>query len=253
MPHNLYKTRTITCISCGKEVTKRMPLGRKYCSLDCYRTSKRPQCKTGEIIKCKFCGEEKYFSKCRIDNKHDLFCSVDCSEKYQARNKIKFCCKVCNNDFYVSKSTEKNHGRKPKYCSIDCRNKDKDWAKNSYIRANLIQSKRKGLNKLELAGNDILNDLELSYKCQCLLFEKFLVDVFIPDKNIVIQWDGDYWHGHISKLKDGIPDKRQKKRMCLDKSQDAYMKKAGMIVLRFWEHDVNKNKEIVIDTIKRAI
>ena len=48
-------------------------------------------------------------------------------------------------------------------------------------------------------------------------------------------------------------DYRQKKIYNLDKSQDAYMKKLGIKVLRFWEDEVYKKRSEVIDIIKRAI
>lgn len=249
MTTSKYKERTIICIGCGKEHTARMPKNRKYCSEKCKNTSKRPQRRTGKTINCFQCGKEKYFSKADIKEKN--FCSRECANKYQARNKLEFICKTCGNVFYWSKSRIKQHT--PTYCSINCRNQDSDWIENACIEGNLVQQNKKGLNKLELLGRRLLDDLDILYDEQVLIAEKILVDVLIPKHNLIIQWDGDYWHGHPSKLKNGIPDLRQKKRMDLDKSQDAYLKKCGYTILRFWEHEVIEEVRNNSENIKNAI
>ena len=248
MARHQYKYRTLECISCGGEYSGNYPISRKYCSRKCWNT-KRPTCVKRYIKtkKCKWCKSE-FDTK----EKTQLFCSPNCVNEWQGRNKSKYICKTCGNEFGLSKSLAESRNYEIKFCSIDCRNKDLEWQK-SYIKANLKQQNNKGLNKLEKLGNEILNDLNIDYEYQVLLFDKFLVDVLIPEKNIVIQWDGDYWHGHPTKLKNGKPDKRQKKRMDLDKSQDSYMKKSGYTVLRFWENEVKTNKNKIYETIKRAV
>jgi very-short-patch-repair endonuclease len=234
---NQYKIRTIKCKGCGQIITKRMPIGRKYCSLECWRGSKHPQRKTGKIVKCEWCGKEVYKPKSLLNYKHH-FCSCECANKYQARNKLTFICKVCGKQFNWSKSRLKQ--QMPKYCSIECRNKDKDWIQNACIKGNLVQQNKKGLNKLELAGRKILQDLGVKFQEQVLMFNKFLVDVLIPDKKIIIQWDGDYWHNKAERNK-------------LDKSQDAYLTKCGYKVIRIKESQIKNNREKTYDYLKRTI
>jgi very-short-patch-repair endonuclease len=246
-----YKERTIICIGCDKEHTARMPEGRKYCSSECRYTSKRPSRRTGENKLCSQCEIEIYVQKSA--SRDNNFCSQKCANEYQSRNKIEFECKTCKKLFYWSKSRLKDNN--PTYCSIDCRNKDKDWYLNAAIKGNLVQQHKKGLNNLELLGKTILEQLEIEFEEQVLIADKFLVDVLIPKHNLIIQWDGDYWHGHHTKLKNGNPDSRQKKRMALDNSQDEYMKKCGYTVLRFWEHEVKEeitnNNENIKNTIRQ--
>lgn len=244
---NKYKVRTITCVGCGKVVTKRMPDGRKYCSLECYRSSARPQRKTGGYVKCEWCSKRVYKPLCQLDNSDNHFCSIRCANAYQGRNRVEFICPVCGDSFTWSKSVLKQ--RIPKYCSIECRDKDPDY--KGHILGNLVQCKKKGLNNLEKAGNKILDDLGIDYKCQVLVENKFIVDVFIPKYKVVIQWDGDYWHGYGKEINN--VDDRVKKRMKLDISQDAYMNKCGYRVLRFWEHEVYKERGRISEHIKRAI
>ena len=213
-----------------------MPLGRKYCSLECYRKSKHPQRKTGKIMKCEWCGKEIYKPKSSI-RRHN-FCSKNCANKWQSRNKKIFICKVCGKTFKLSKSSAEQEGRNPTYCSIACREKDPEYM--GHINGNLAQQNKKGLNKLELAGRKILQDLGIEFKEQVLMFNKFLVDVLLKNKKIIIQWDGIYWHS-------------KPKRKQLDKSQDAYMKKCGYKVLRFTDKDIKNNIQKVYENLKRTI
>lgn len=242
---NQYKIRTIRCIGCGKIVTDHFQSNRKYCSLECFRKSKRPNRMTGKNIKCKWCGKEVYKQKCHLNKSKSLFCSPECQIKWQGRNKLVFHCKICGKEFKWSPSRTKDNNYNPTYCSIKCRNDDKEWVRNTCIKANLVQMNKKGLNKLECEGNKILDEIGIDYITQFTI-DKFTVDIFIPEYNIVIQWDGDYWHGHPSKKP---YDKRQIKRMNLDKSQDKYMRKVGYTVLRFWENEVYKKRNYVKENI----
>jgi very-short-patch-repair endonuclease len=83
------------------------------------------------------------------------------------------------------------------------------------------------------------------------MFNKFCVDAYLTELNIVVQFDGDYWHGNKEKFK--TLDKRQKRRSELDISQDLYMKKAGVKVVRVWESELKNNNNILIEKINQSI
>jgi DNA mismatch endonuclease, patch repair protein len=104
-----------------------------------------------------------------------------------------------------------------------------------------------------MRGQVILDSMGLRYKSEVLLANKFVVDILLTDTKIVIQWDGDYWHGYQGDSGEKPISDRQMRRARLDRSQDAYLKTCGYMVLRFWEHDVVKNSEVVIEYITRAI
>jgi len=245
---NQYKTREFICKGCGKKVKKKRPKYKlNYCSLKCYRKSKRPQRKTGKIVKCAWCGKEVYKQKIHLKHNNN-FCSIKCANLYQGRDRIKFVCKICGKEFSWSKSRTKKHN--PLYCSLKCRDKDpkRKWMLKDL---NILQQNLKP-NNLEKKGYKILESLRLKFKKQVLIGNKFLVDAFIPKYNLIIQFDGDYWHGNPKKYK--LLSDRQKKRKLIDKSQNAYFKKCGFKILRVWESDVNKLKEMLEnDYIKRKI
>jgi very-short-patch-repair endonuclease len=239
---NAYKVRTIICKKCGKVDTRRRPDGRQYCSLECYRSAPRPDRKTGEHKHCGKCGKEIYVRK--TESKPVNFCSVDCFNEHQSQ-KLEYTCKTCGKTFRWSPSRVKQVV--PAYCSVSCRTACEDW-RQSIIAGNLVLQNSKEPTSLEVAGNALLDLLGIEYETQVLICNKFTVDVFIASKNLVIQWDGDYWHGY-----GGAKDERQRKRQRLDKSQDAYMRKAGYKVIRFWEHEVKKEPEKVSAAIARAV
>jgi very-short-patch-repair endonuclease len=236
---NKYKERTFICKGCNQEVTLRRPENKlHYCSRICYEKSKRQHIRKGKTINCVWCNKKVYKSKCFLSKHKHLFCSLLCANKYQKRNKLKFICKTCNKTFYWSKSriTQAN----PKYCSIKCRNKDTNHMITCGLNSTIIQQNNKGLNKLELGGRKILKKIGLQFEEQVLMFDKFLVDVLIKDKKIIIQWDGYYWHSKI-------------KRELLDKSQDAYLKKCGYKVIRITDKQIKENEVEVYDYIKRTV
>ena len=235
----------LKCDYCGKEYKTYISPRCKnhFCSRECNYKARN----TKEIKKCANCGKEIYVRKSEI--KVNNFCSNKCFNDWQGRNKIKLICKICGKEFYRSASWIIN--KKGYYCCIECRNKDENWKQKSVYKANIIQCNKKGLNKLEKKGNEILNRLNIKYETQYLINNKICVDVFIPEKNIIIQWDGNYWHGKNKKYEELEP--RIKKRVDLDKSQDEYLKKCGYKVIRFWEEYVMKKEEEVYDNIKRAI
>jgi len=243
-----YKLRKLECPSCQTIVEGNFNKTRKYCSRKCYDTTRPLSIKNPVIDKlCEVCN-----STFETKNNEQKYCSANCQNKWQSRNKTMFVCKICDIEFGLSKSLADSREYEVKFCSIKCRNKDEDWQKSPTL-ANIAQQNKTGPNRLELAGRDILNEIGIKFDEQVLIADRCLVDVFIPERGIVIQWDGDYWHGHPNSLKNETPDKRQKQRMHLDKIQDEYMKKCGYVILRFWEHEVKNNKNKVYEDIRRAI
>jgi very-short-patch-repair endonuclease len=92
---------------------------------------------------------------------------------------------------------------------------------------------------------------EIAFARQVLIKNKFLVDALLTNDPVVIQIDGDYWHGNPEQFPN--PDKRQRKRMALDKSQDAYMLKCGITVVRIWGSDLQMNPSFLLTKIEQVL
>ncbi len=72
-------------------------------------------------------------------------------------------------------------------------------------------------------------------------FGPWTVDFVLPDLQLVIQADGDYWHAHPDSFPTEKLTKQQRDRRRLDKACDSYFTNRGYGVLRFWERDIHKN------------
>ena len=80
----------------------------------------------------------------------------------------------------------------------------------------------------------------IEYRKQVPLLHKFIVDFLIPNKNLVIECDGDYWHNRL-----GVQEK--------DKIRDNTLTQNGYTVIRLWEHEINKELPKCFERIKYAI
>ena len=95
--------------------------------------------------------------------------------------------------------------------------------------------------KLEQKLFAVLDSLQVPYEQFYLIKPKFIVDVKID--NLIIQADGDYWHGHprFEPLTE-----RQAAQQKRDKAQDAYLQKCGYTVIRIWEKELAFDKIVSI-------
>jgi len=229
------------CLICGKELKKTEGcVSGQYCSYECFGKSIRNRLQ----VECDFCG--KILEKRKSHITKNNFCSKSCCDAFQRKGKTKYACKICKTEFVVRGKARKA----VTYCSLKCRNSDPDFLERLATQ-NCNQSHRKGLNKLEIAGSAILHKMGLDFKEQFLLFGKFTVDVYLEKQQLVIQWDGDYWHGNPKKFP--VLNIHQERKNKNDRSCNAYLKKCGLHVLRFWESTVKNHPNVVVSEIKQVI
>jgi very-short-patch-repair endonuclease len=226
---SLRKVRTFTCASCGASVTKRAKPDQSYCSLECYRTGKRPTRCTGVHAPCAWCGEAVYVPAHRL-GQTQYFCHPQHANLWQARNRPKSVCKMCGEEVQRPLS----HTKATTYCSLKCRDADPEY--RAKIVGALSNQQRLCPNKVEKAGYALLDLLGVPYLAQHLIAGKFCVDALLPEAKVVVQFDGNYWHGHPEMFP--ALSARQRHRRKLDRSQDAYLKKCGYTVVRVWERDI---------------
>jgi very-short-patch-repair endonuclease len=229
------------CLLCKKSI-----FGSKlarYCSRKCASSCEKS---IKLDTQCAFCGSPMRITVSRYHKSKFHFCCVDHVNEWQRKSKVSIVCKVCNVSFLVSPSAK---DRNRKYCSLQCRDNDPDVLKN-LIQLNIKQQKLSP-NNLEILGYSILDSLKVVYEKQFVIGEKFCVDAFVPSANLIIQFDGDYWHGNTDKFPNLT--ERQMKRIRLDKSQDSYMNKCGYRVLRLWASDMLKDKNAIANKISDLI
>jgi very-short-patch-repair endonuclease len=132
---------------------------------------------------------------------------------------------------------------------LQCR--DQDPARREQLIAMNHKQQEGNPTRLELAGYALLDRMGIGYSRQFLIGGKFCVDAFVETAGLVIQFDGDYWHGNLRRFPE--PDRRQQRRMALDRSQDAYMKKCGYEVFRIWESDFKENPAAITEQLRQIL
>lgn len=95
---------------------------------------------------------------------------------------------------------------------------------------------RNKISNLEKRLHVILDALGVQYEHTVLIKPSFLVDVRIG--MLIIQADGEYWHGHprFEPLTE-----RQQAQQRRDAAQDVYLRTCGYAVVRIWERDMTES------------
>lgn len=124
-----------------------------------------------------------------------------------------------------------------KYCSTACRDACPEFA--ARLIKMIADQQAGNTNANERRGYRLLGELGVIFLPQHTIAGKFCVDAFVPHANLVVQFDGDYWHSNPALFPD--PDARQARRAQLDRSQDAYLTKCGYRVLRLWDSEMKAN------------
>jgi len=177
-----------------------------------------------------------------ISNNHMPYecCSKKCSEKFNGKQKIKKAHEVVAKRI---KSKKWNHlGNAMRGKTYDemydaettkrlKRNRSATGKKVSQMFfANRSLAKMTDIEKIV---SDILYKLNIKFIYQHPIDDIFHVDFFLPEYNIVIECDGNYWHNYPHGLKGDI-------------QRDKYLRhKKKYLVLRFWGNDIKKQTKKV--------
>lgn len=92
-----------------------------------------------------------------------------------------------------------------------------------------LQNFLKQLGIIFLAHKHI-KEIKHGYQC----------DIFIPSINLVIECDGDYWHGNTNNLRFKILNKSQINTKERDNLRTKELQERGFNVLRLWESEIEK-------------
>lgn len=97
-------------------------------------------------------------------------------------------------------------------------------------------------SQLELDLYGYLDTLGVQYEAQKAI-GRYVVDAFI-EPNIIIEADGDWWHGHprFEPL-----TKTQRKQKGRDKARNTYLANRSYAVIRIWECDMS------LERVKREL
>ena len=89
---------------------------------------------------------------------------------------------------------------------------------------------------------ECIQPLNIEYTTQYYIKEiRHYCDVYISNKNLIIEFQGDYWHGNPKKYtKDKLSD-YQLKRIKKDEELRKYCSEHGINLVEVWESDYNSN------------
>lgn len=130
-------------------------------------------------------------------------------------------------------------------------------AAKSVIKKNDTPKKRAhpeyGTSKLEEDfAREFLDKLGVRYQYQFKAESiKRYFDFYLPQVNVLIEVDGDFYHGYNLLYEQMSP--MQKKNNRVDKQKDQWAAEHRIPLIRIWEHDIRKNPKEVIKMLEKRI
>lgn len=226
--------RTIRiCANCGKKFEqKRRDYAGKFCSRVCSdATNKNPPAQEWIQKECAYCKKPFPCPPWRPEIAH---CSNKCSKIHRGqtvrgvnhplwKDKVEMTCEVCGKVRMVKPSLVSRF----RACSRRC----------ATVLGILAQQGHQ--SSIERKMQISLRDCGL-YPIPQHPIGPYVVDFAMPECHLVIECDGDYWHG---------PPEQQAK----DKRRDAYLQRHGWRVLRFWEHRIHDDIDGCIQDIINSL
>jgi very-short-patch-repair endonuclease len=81
----------------------------------------------------------------------------------------------------------------------------------------------------------------------------YVCDIYLPDYNLVIECQGDYWHSNPRKYQDKEINLTQKLNIRRDKAKATFLKNKGYSQLNIWEYDINYNFKYIEDLLQKVL
>ena len=106
--------------------------------------------------------------------------------------------------------------------------------------------------KVETKFESMLNLLNIEYQYQ-YEFKKRLFDFKVNDKNILIEVDGDFYHCNPNTKHSEELYETQKLTKKNDEFKNLLCKNHNILLLRYWEKDINERPEWVISDLKNKL
>lgn len=176
--------------------------------------------------------------KAELATRTNVHCSTEC-RGLARRNRATYTCRHCNRvvDAPVSVAVTRL------YCSRACW--VEAWRQDPLVAERTRSMQRNFLStrpttRCEEVLYGLLNEVLTpdSWSSQHLLFGRWTVDAAVPARKIILQADGDYWHGrHRADQNDPLV----RTNRANDRAVNSYAAAAGWTMVRFWEGELLKD------------
>lgn len=194
--------------------------------------------KTIKLEKCEYCNN--IFLSFRETNRGNSTCTKKC--QYLLNTKTR---------------TDKANERGYWYSEIQIANMRDGWKKSIKIRKE-NGTYRNGSKKYydttpEITFESLIKSRNIEYVKQ-LRINWFLYDFYLPEKNLIVEIQGDYWHGNPKFYP--ILSKYQKARKIKDKEKRTLAKNKGYNYCVIWENNLRSyHKELyeIVRTTKKLV
>jgi very-short-patch-repair endonuclease len=233
----------LECKICNKTFIKEIPTFRK---IEHYPKTCSKKCYSEMIHRIKSPDE---------DNRLNKICPI-CNTPYTTTKKLnkKTCSRKCGVILFTSKT--KYVSFECKYCKNIKRMREKDYNKLKFVfgdGACQYCSKRcvlmhKNKSKIEETIKNILSSFDIIHE-QEYEIDTFFYDFYLPFRNILIECQGDYWHGNLDIMKN--LNKNQEKTKNSDERKRNVAIQQNYKILYFWENDIKNNINIIENIIFR--
>lgn len=239
----------LSCEYCKKPFLNFPYLVRRtnYCSLKCYWTGTR----RSQLRICKICQNEFSAKAPLIKKGFGFYCSMNCWFTLFKKQRRSLKCKQCDKMFDVPKSIFKTH---PKFCSKICKDDfERDYVsricrgcklKFELPRSDLNRGrgsfcsricfhKYEGETSIERLIRLKLQRLKEPFK-QEMQIGRYHADFYLPEKNLIIECDGEYWHRNKTEH---------------DQRRDKFLRNLGYRILRLSEESIKKREINILELI----
>lgn len=115
---------------------------------------------------------------------------------------------------------------------------------------NQAKKMAKNMTAPEREMQKMLKKLKVEFRAQEIIHGK-IFDFFVPGKNLIIEVDGDYWHGYGKEHAE--LNEIQKRSVRNDSEKEVIAKGLGYEIIRFWEHEIHENPDDVISELKKKV
>ncbi len=242
----------VSCANCGKEFSTKPYLKKSlnYCSRECYWDAARKK----QERTCIVCGKKFKVKEYLVKQGFGKYCSRECQFAVYKKKRFRIVCKNCGKEFWLAPSVAK----KKSFCSKQCKDDhERDYVtrickncKKKFLLPRWELEKGKGTfcsrecyyrfngeSSIEALMKRALEETNIDFEREVQI-GKYCVDFLISGKKIVIECDGDYWHGrHQDKEK--------------DKRRDEFLKAKGYLIYRFGESEIKTSAKGCVNRILR--